>query len=53
MSSDFTDWGAKLGFAEQSLLKKIKDDFLRVGLGFSDPYVQCVFRGLILKFRYI
>ncbi|CDS42839.1 receptor type tyrosine protein phosphatase [Echinococcus multilocularis] len=41
----------KLSYAERSLLNNIGTDFLRIGLDFSDLYVQCVFRGLILKFR--
>ncbi|KAL5971227.1 hypothetical protein TSMEX_001086 [Taenia solium] len=41
----------KLSYAERSLLTNIGMDFLRIGLDFSDLYVQCVFRGLILKLR--
>ncbi|KAL5110441.1 Receptor-type tyrosine-protein phosphatase-like N [Taenia crassiceps] len=41
----------KLSNAERSLLTNVGTDLLQIGLDFSDLYVQCVFRGLILKFR--
>lgn len=42
----------KLAYEERGLLNKLRSDFLRVGLDFTNKYVQCVFRGLILKFRF-